>query len=196
MVCGGWIQTAAKLLTKDEGARIAANIAKLPSALEPYETSNGGWDSRCQGFLARQMNSRCCQGRNPRFLSILKTLTISLSFVGHPKNADVQSISHEKHHARDTFRRISVNFCKPVLILDGPTTRRSPIDCPCARRWTHRRRSRRATIATEGELKATIRTFQGDNPSAVYRYYWWRDSCYVRFQSDNYKLVTSDYCHH
>jgi hypothetical protein len=49
--------------------------------------------------------------------------------VGHPKNADVQSISHEKHHARDTFRRISVNFCKPVLILDGPTTRRSTIDC-------------------------------------------------------------------
>jgi hypothetical protein len=42
MVCGGWIQTAAKLLTKDEGARIAANIAKLPSAREPYETSNRG----------------------------------------------------------------------------------------------------------------------------------------------------------
>lgn len=180
--------------TKARGSRpILLNCRPLLS-LTRHRTA--AWDSRCQGFLARQMNSRCCQGRNPRFLSILKTLTISLSFVGHPKNADVQSISHEKHHARDTFRRISVNFCKPVLILDGPTTRRSTIDCPCARRWTHRRSSRRATIATEGELKATIRTFQGDNPSAVYRYYWWRDSCYVRFQSDNYKLVTSDYCHH
>ena len=28
-----------------------------------------------------------------------------------------------------------------------------------------------AAIAAEGELKATIRTFQGDNRSAVYRYY-------------------------
>jgi hypothetical protein len=26
-----------------------------------------------------------------------------------------------------------------------------------------------AAIAAEGELKSTIRTFQGDNPSAVYR---------------------------
>jgi hypothetical protein len=40
-----------------------------------------------------------------------------------------------------------------------------------------------AAIAAEGELKATIRTFQGDNPSAVYRYYWWHDNCYVRYQS-------------
>jgi hypothetical protein len=36
-----------------------------------------------------------------------------------------------------------------------------------------------AAIAAEGELKATVRTFQGDNPSAVYRYYWWHDSCYL-----------------
>jgi hypothetical protein len=53
-----------------------------------------------------------------------------------------------------------------------------------------------AAIAAEGELKATIRTFQGDNPSAVFRYYWWHDSCYVRYQSGNYQLVSSDYCHH
>jgi hypothetical protein len=52
-----------------------------------------------------------------------------------------------------------------------------------------------AAIAAEGELKATIRTFQGDNPSAVYRYYWWRDSCYVRYQSGDYQSVSSDYCH-
>jgi hypothetical protein len=52
-----------------------------------------------------------------------------------------------------------------------------------------------AAIAAEGELKATIRTFQGDNPSAVYRYYWWHDSCYVRYPPGNYELVTSDYCH-
>jgi len=51
-----------------------------------------------------------------------------------------------------------------------------------------------AAIAAEGELKATIRTFQSDNPSAVYRYYWWHDSCYVRFQSGDYQLVASDYC--
>jgi hypothetical protein len=52
-----------------------------------------------------------------------------------------------------------------------------------------------AAIAAEGELKATIRTFQGDNPSAVYRYYWWHDSCYVRYQSGDYQPVSSDYCH-
>jgi hypothetical protein len=53
-----------------------------------------------------------------------------------------------------------------------------------------------AAIAAEGELKATVRTFQGDNPSAVYRSYWWHDSCYLRYQSGNYESVTSDYCHH
>jgi hypothetical protein len=53
-----------------------------------------------------------------------------------------------------------------------------------------------AAIAAEGELKATVRTFQGDNPSAVYRYYWWHDSCYLRYQPGSYQLVTSDYCHH
>jgi hypothetical protein len=53
-----------------------------------------------------------------------------------------------------------------------------------------------AAISAEGELKATIRTFQGDNPSAVYRYYWWHDGCYVRYQSGNYQSVPSDYCHH
>jgi hypothetical protein len=49
-------------------------------------------------------------------------------------------------------------------------------------------------IAAEGELKATIRTFQADNPSAVYRYYWWHDGCYVRYQSGDYQPVTADYC--
>jgi len=53
-----------------------------------------------------------------------------------------------------------------------------------------------AAITAEGELKSTIRTFQGDNPSAVYRYYWWRDGCYMRDQTGNYQAVTSDYCHH
>ena len=53
-----------------------------------------------------------------------------------------------------------------------------------------------AAIAAEGELKATIRTFQSENPSAVYRYNWWRDSCYVRYQSGTYRLVSSDYCQH
>ena len=53
-----------------------------------------------------------------------------------------------------------------------------------------------AAIAAEGELKATIRTFQSENPSAVYRYYWWHDSCYVRYQSGEYQLVASDYCQH
>jgi hypothetical protein len=52
-----------------------------------------------------------------------------------------------------------------------------------------------AAIAAEGELKATIRTFQGDNPSAVYRYYWWHDSCYVRLPPGDYQSVSSDYCH-
>ncbi len=53
-----------------------------------------------------------------------------------------------------------------------------------------------AAIAAEGELMATIRTFQGDNPSAVFRYYWWHDSCYVRYQSGKYESVSSSYCHH
>jgi hypothetical protein len=43
---------------------------------------------------------------------------------------------------------------------------------------------------------ATIRSFQSGNPSAVYRYYWWHDSCYVRYQSGNYQSVASDYCQH
>jgi hypothetical protein len=51
------------------------------------------------------------------------------------------------------------------------------------------------TIAAEGELKATIRTFQGSNPGAVYRYYWWHDGCYVRYQSGNYQSVSPEYCH-
>jgi hypothetical protein len=53
-----------------------------------------------------------------------------------------------------------------------------------------------AAIAAEGELKATIRTFQSDNPSAVYRYYWWHDGCYVHYHSGDYQSVTSDYCQH
>jgi hypothetical protein len=53
-----------------------------------------------------------------------------------------------------------------------------------------------AAIAAEGELKATIRSFQSGNPSAVYRYYWWHDNCYVRYQSGNYQSVASDYCQH
>jgi len=52
-----------------------------------------------------------------------------------------------------------------------------------------------ATIAAEGELKATVRTFQSGNPSAVYRYYWWHDNCYVRYQSDTYQVVPLEYCH-
>ena len=51
------------------------------------------------------------------------------------------------------------------------------------------------TITAEGELKATIRTFQGGNPSAVFRYYWWHDGCYVRYQSGNYQSVSAEYCH-
>ena len=51
------------------------------------------------------------------------------------------------------------------------------------------------TIAVEGELKATVRTFQGSNPSAVYRYYWWREGCYVRYPTDNYEFVSPEYCH-
>ena len=53
-----------------------------------------------------------------------------------------------------------------------------------------------AAIAAEGELKATIRTFHSDNPSAVYRYYWWHDNCYVRYQSGDYQSVAPDYCQH
>jgi hypothetical protein len=53
-----------------------------------------------------------------------------------------------------------------------------------------------AAIAAEGELRATIRTFQSENQSAVYRYYSWHDNCYVRYQSGSYQLVASDYCNH
>ncbi len=52
-----------------------------------------------------------------------------------------------------------------------------------------------AAIAAEGELKATIRSFQSGNPSAVYRYYWWHDNCYVHYQSDTYQVVPLEYCH-
>src|SRR5262249_52598125 len=114
--------------------------------------------------------------------------------VGASENAHAQASSHEESHSRDSFRRDGVDFCRPAG-LDGPTTRESTIRLPRARRRNDRR-SDRCAIAAEGELKATIRTFQRDNPSAVYRYYWWHDSCYVRFQSGNYQLVASDYCQH
>jgi hypothetical protein len=51
------------------------------------------------------------------------------------------------------------------------------------------------TIAAEGELRETIRTYQSGNPSAVYRYYWWRDGCYVRDGSNNYQSAPSESCH-
>jgi hypothetical protein len=51
------------------------------------------------------------------------------------------------------------------------------------------------TIAAEGELKATVRTFQGSNPRTVYRYYWWHDGCYLRYPAGNYQSVSAEYCH-
>jgi hypothetical protein len=106
----------------------------------------------------------------------------------------VEAISHDESHARDTFRGVGIAFCQPTSILDGRTIRGSTINCLCARRCTDGGAAG-ATIAAEGELKATVRTYQSGNPSAVYRYYWWRDSCYVRYQSDNYELVSPEYCH-
>jgi hypothetical protein len=84
----------------------------------------------------------------------------------------------------------------PALSLvnaQGPTNQQSTGRAPAAATIDG---ATAAAIAAEGELKATIRTFQSDNPSAVYRYYWWHDNCYVRYQSGDYQLVASDYCQH
>jgi hypothetical protein len=106
----------------------------------------------------------------------------------------VEAISHDESYARDTFRDVGVAFCQPASILDGRTTRgsTSTVAAPAGALIGG---AAGATIAAEGELKATVRTYQSGNPSAVYRYYWWRDSCYVRYQSDNYELVSPEYCH-
>jgi uncharacterized protein YfaQ (DUF2300 family) len=140
------------------------------------------------------MNSRRCQRRNLRFLYILKTLTISFSLWG------IQRMRMFNPSATRTTRAIL--FVALVSIFVSPSLS-SMAQQPADQQSTVRAPeggliggAAGAAIATEGELKSTIRTFQGDNPSAVYRYYWWHDSCYVRFKSDNYKLVTSDYCRH
>jgi len=50
-------------------------------------------------------------------------------------------------------------------------------------------------IGPERQLKATIVTFQDGKVAAEHRYYWWRDSCYVRYQSSiNHELVPPDAC--
>jgi hypothetical protein len=61
-------------------------------------------------------------------------------------------------------------------MAQGPTNQQSTGRAPAAATIDG---ATAAAIAAEGELKATIRTFQSDNPSAVYRYYWWHDNCYT-----------------
>ena len=52
-----------------------------------------------------------------------------------------------------------------------------------------------AAIGLEGQLKATILTFQDANLAAEDHYYWWSGRCYVRYQSSgNYELVPADAC--
>jgi hypothetical protein len=36
-------------------------------------------------------------------------------------------------------------------------------------------------ISTEGELKATVFTFRDGNLVAQYKYYWWRNGCYLNY---------------
>jgi hypothetical protein len=86
------------------------------------------------------------------------------------------------------------DFCERIPALDGPTILGSAIKFACARAGECRRSNRRSHCC-RGRVKSTIRTFQGDNPSAVYRYYWWHDNCYVRDAQNNYQLVSPDYCH-
>jgi hypothetical protein len=81
----------------------------------------------------------------------------------------------------------------PSSLAQGPAGQQSTGRAPAAATVDG---ATAAAVAAEGELKATIRTFQSDNPSAVYRYNWWHDNCYVRYQWGDYQLVASDYCQH
>jgi hypothetical protein len=52
-----------------------------------------------------------------------------------------------------------------------------------------------AAIGLERQLKATILTFQDGKLAAEHHYYWWRDGCYVRYQSSgNHEAVPPDAC--
>jgi hypothetical protein len=130
-----------------------------------------------------------------RFQSILKTPNIFAGFRGIQKKP-MPKRSATRKVTRGILCAASV-LIFPALSLSsmaqGPTNQQSTGRAPAAATIDG---ATAAAIAAEGELKATIRTFQSDNPSAVYRYYWWHDNCYVRYQSGDYQLVASDYCQH
>jgi hypothetical protein len=114
-------------------------------------------------------------------------------FAGHQK-MPMWKLSATTKATRDTFRGVGIAFASPPLssMAEQSAGQQSTVSAPAGALIGG---AAGATIAAEGELKATVRTYQSGNPSAVYRYYWWRDSCYVRYQSDNYELVSPEYCH-
>jgi hypothetical protein len=50
-------------------------------------------------------------------------------------------------------------------------------------------------IATDGELKATIFAYRDSNLTMQYKYYWWRDACYLTYEPTNFAPVSPAACY-
>jgi hypothetical protein len=129
-----------------------------------------------------------------RFQPILKTPTLCVDLQGIKKMPMWKLSATTKATRAILFAALASLFASPPLssMAEQSAGQQSTVSTPAGALIGG---AAGATIAAEGELKATVRTYQSGNPSAVYRYYWWRDSCYVRYQSDNYELVSPEYCH-
>ena len=49
-------------------------------------------------------------------------------------------------------------------------------------------------IGTEGELEATVFTFRDGNLVVQYKYYWWRNGCYLSYSPANFAPVPPAAC--
>jgi hypothetical protein len=148
------------------------------------------WYIRNSAFLAIIITAEMDRSHLRRRMFALPTHTenayYSPSFAGHlgmpmPKISAVRKAARGILFAALVAISLSSMAQQPAGQQSAvPTSKGSTVDGATA-----------AAIAAEGALKATIRTFQ----AAVYRYYWWHDSCYVRYQSGDCEPVPSDYCH-
>jgi hypothetical protein len=50
-------------------------------------------------------------------------------------------------------------------------------------------------IVTDGELKATIFAYRDGNLIMQYKYYWWRDACYLTYEPTNSAPVPPAACY-
>jgi hypothetical protein len=148
------------------------------------------WLGSCRKI---QIQDVVCAG-NPALPTHSENAYSFPSFAGHQKMPMLKPSATTKAPRAVLFAALAWLFASPPLssIAEQSGGQQSTVAAPAGALIGG---AAGASIAAEGELKATVRTYQSGNPSAVYRYYWWRDSCYVRYQSDNYELVSPEYCH-